>query len=418
MKSNSIDEKTLQTVLSDALKYGIISLGDVEIIMKKNEKSSLLQNHPYKVWEGNDGRWRTYITDSSKKAGRRLLVKSTEEKLLHELQKYYDNKLADGKTEAMTLEILYPEWLEYKRLHTQAETYIIRINADWKHYYLNTDIIHVPIVKMDKLLLDKWAHKLIKDNQMTKVQYYNSTVIIRQALDYAVDLGLIEKNPFLLVSIDGKRMFRKVKKKPDETQVFSKEELKAIVPIAWEDFHTSRSQHRLAPLSVLFQFQTGLRIGEICALKYSDIEKPDTIHVQRMLRRDTNEIVEHTKSEYGDREVILTSTAQKIIAQAKETQHEFGVDNTEYIFSMTPEPLPQHAIAYRYRKYCQKANTIQKSSHKARKTYISTLIDGHVNINTIREMVGHADERTTLGNYCFDRSSMNERKSLIEAALN
>lgn len=60
---------------------------------------------------------------------------------------------------------------------------------------------------------------------------------------------------------------------------------------------------------------------------------------------------------------------------------------------------------------------IHKNSHKTRKTYISALIDGKVNINTIREMVGHADERTTYNNYCFDRSTEDEKKALIENAL-
>ena len=59
----------------------------------------------------------------------------------------------------------------------------------------------------------------------------------------------------------------------------------------------------------------------------------------------------------------------------------------------------------------------RKSSHKARKTCISTMIDGGVNINTIREMVGHADERTTYNNYCFDRATDAEKHAKIEQAF-
>ncbi len=54
---------------------------------------------------------------------------------------------------------------------------------------------------------------------------------------------------------------------------------------------------------------------------------------------------------------------------------------------------------------------------KARKTYISSLLDGNVNVNSVREMAGHRDERTTLSNYYFDRSSDEEKKKMIEAAL-
>lgn len=37
------------------------------------------------------------------------------------------------------------------------------------------------------------------------------------------------------------------------------------------------------------------------------------------------------------------------------------------------------------------------------KTYISSLIDVGINIDTVRAYAGHADERTTYLSYCFDR---------------
>ena len=81
------------------------------------------------------------------------------------------------------------------------------------------------------------------------------------------------------------------------------------------------------------------------------------------------------------------------------------------------KPLTERSIADLYRKYCKKLGIVQKSSHKSRKTYISQLIDGGVNLNTIREMVGHADEHTTLGNYCFDRNEDKEKELAIDYAL-
>ena len=44
-------------------------------------------------------------------------------------------------------------------------------------------------------------------------------------------------------------------------------------------------------------------------------------------------------------------------------------------------------------------------------------MDGRVNIDTIREMAGHADERTTLNSYCYDRNNVDERIAQIEEAL-
>jgi integrase len=55
--------------------------------------------------------------------------------------------------------------------------------------------------------------------------------------------------------------------------------------------------------------------------------------------------------------------------------------------------------------------------HKARKSFVSSALDGDVNINTVRQMVGHTDERTTLNNYCYDRSTDEEKLRKLAAAL-
>lgn len=109
--------------------------------------------------------------------------------------------------------------------------------------------------------------------------------------------------------------------------------------------------------------------------------------------------------------------AKKIIESARNKQKELNVSSDNYVFSTTPEPIPEHAIAHLYTKYCKMNGYIHKSSHKARKTYISTLIDANLNINSVRKIVGHSDERTTLGNYCFDRHSEAEKRKTIENAL-
>ena len=69
------------------------------------------------------------------------------------------------------------------------------------------------------------------------------------------------------------------------------------------------------------------------------------------------------------------------------------------------------------KKYCESAEILYRSSHSARKTYISSLIDAGININTVRSYAGHADERTTYWNYCYDRTPDAEKKKLLERAL-
>lgn len=53
--------------------------------------------------------------------------------------------------------------------------------------------------------------------------------------------------------------------------------------------------------------------------------------------------------------------------------------------------IPSRAVDSRIRKYCKHLSITQKSTHKVRMTYISTLIDAGLNINLIRQQVGHED---------------------------
>lgn len=402
-----------ENILKYLQENGIINIDDVENAMKKSELERILKQHPYKI-TFSAGRWQTFVKDDTQKSGRKKLAKSTEEKLNITLYEYY--KKQEKQLSHVTLKTLYPEWIEYKALHTTASNYIRRINNDWDKYYKDSDIINKQIKQLDKLTLDMWAHKLIQHYHMSKTQYYNCTIIMRQALDYAVDLGIITENPFSLVQIDGRRLFRQVKKKPDQTQVYFENELKLLSDMAWDDFHSNdKLRYRLAPLAVLFQFQTGVRLGELCALRFSDV-KGDYINIERMYRYETKEVVNHTKG-FEDRRVLLTKKAKEILDTARSYQTQQGFSINGYIFSLGNNPLSEAAISNLYKKYCDKIGIVHKSSHKSRKTYISSLIDGQININTIREMVGHADERTTYSSYCFDRHTEQEKRMQIEQAL-
>lgn len=174
--------------------------------------------------------------------------------------------------------------------------------------------------------------------------------------------------------------------------------------------------YELSPLALLFMFQTGLRLGEVCVVRYSDIESADRIRIHSMYRRQTEEVVEYTKGNSEERKVYLSNTAKKLIEAARVRQKEYGV-KTDFIFSINDLPLTERSIADLYRKYCKKLGIMQKSSHKARKTYISSLIDSGVNINTVREMSGHSSEKTTYRNYVFDRSTETEKIEKFESAL-
>ena len=386
-----IDDSILNYLLESA---NISSIDEVSDRLEEMKNRSYLKLHHNKITENKDGRFSTYLPDNTKPYNRRKVVKPTKELLEKEIIKFYKEREEQENNHKLCLREFYPKWLSYKLLHTTSGDYVKSIDYLWKRFYEGTPIIDIPLVDLNKVMLDEWAHMLVKQNQMTKKKFYNMSIIMRQALDLAVDKEIIVENPFNYVKVN-KKLFRKVPKKPDETQVFLTDEQPLIEQEAYKDFELT---NHTACLGIILAFQTGLRISELVGLKFSDIDEEveNCIHVQRMEVRDYTQnsdgtwsapkriITERTKSLAGTRNVYLTTKAREIIEKIKQSNIENGYDNSGYIFLNKNGRMSSLCFNDRIRRYCRNINISEKGMHKIRKTYISTLIDNDdININYI-----------------------------------
>lgn len=415
-------------------QQGMINLDDVRNKMKETERQRLLSQHKYKIFHDKDGRWKTTILDSSKKNGRRLIAK----KHLHDLENAIiasysaveDEKYI--KENIYTLETIFPLWLDYKASQTDATSYSKRIIVDWNKFYKDTSIIHTPIKDFTDVDLTKWVHDTIRKYSLNKKQYYNMSIIMRQCLEYAVSKHIIDVNPFSNVKVN-KKLFTHLEKKSSDSQVFLLSEQYKLCQEANKRF--KNRDWCTTPLMILLNFQLGLRIGELVALKWEDING-DYIHIQRMEQTDyviiTNEdgsvsqksngykITDHTKTCAGDRFVYLNVHAKNILKQIKSTNIKYGYYDDGYIFiaSRQKHRGTSRTLTKYLEELCVSSGITNKSNHKIRKTYISSLFDSQININTIRELAGHEDERTSLHNYCFDQKDEDLKRDLLESAAN
>lgn len=399
-------------------KNGIVDLGVVEEEMRRKEKEEKIGKvHPYYISKSGK-RWQTYVYDESKPDKRKKIVKTNRDDLLNALLELYGLEKDDENK--WTLTSLYPKWKEFKSLHVKS-TCMSRIDRSWQAYYKGTDIVEKPIEKITVLELDEWAHRIIKKKQLTKTEYYNMSIIMRQGLDYAVHLNIIEQNPFRKVEINGRRLFKRTHKKPSSTQVFTDEQVQQICKLALDDFNNNkRLKYELAPLAVVFALKTGQRPSEVCADRYADIEG-DHLHVQRMLEFETGNVIDSFKGTFDvfeERNVYLTPDALNIIRLCKNRQREKMVSDKGYIFSLTEEIGSGlwEAIENRIEKYSLEICGEKRSLTKARKTYISTALDAGINPDTVRRSVGHRDLNTTLNRYYYDRSSPEiKEKQFVDA---
>ncbi|MCD8019423.1 MAG: site-specific integrase [Clostridiales bacterium] len=422
--------------LQYAFSSGMIHMEDVQDDMRKAERQRLLNMHTNSIfYSENEKRWKTTLPDETKKNNRRLIARKNKTDLEDLIIEFYKEKEEKEKAEQegryneyMTLRDVFPDWLNYKNCQTQASSYIRRIKNDWNRYYEHDSIVDIPIKNLTYIQLNTWAHNLVKNNSLTSKQYYNMSMIIRQALDYVAEEypAVITDNTFKRVKIKS-RMFRKTKKPASETQVFTDADKQAICDLALEKY--KKRPKSISGLAIVFNFHLGLRVGELVALKWSDIDYDrNRIHIQRMesaqysldkegeVTKTGVGVVEYTKSDAGDRELYLDDTARSILDMVRKRSMKYNFYDDDYIFvNLYSKRLKGGKINEFLYDLCDEINIGRKSTHKIRKTYISTLFDGGLNIDKIREIAGHEDEKTSLHNYCFDRREDKETEKLLES---
>ena len=153
---------------------------------------------------------------------------------------------------------------------------------------------------------------------------------------------------------------------------------------------------RLAVLMCLF---TGLRLGELCALKWSDIDfKNKTLNVRRTVQRlyvenaatKTALVETAPKSGNSKREIPLQDTIAGLL-----TDYQNG---KEYVFG-GDKPLDPRTMQNQYKKILKEACVSYKNFHTLRHTYATNCIEGGTDIKSLSEMLGHSSVKITLNYY-------------------
>lgn len=394
--------------------------------MKKTVKYAMEQHakNNLEVHHTEQSGWFTNVLDATKPAGKKKIRRCSEESLWLALADWYASK----DTGKVTLTDIYPEWLANKRTPKNLGT-IKRIQASWNAYYhnepLSQNILKTPLADITSLMLRDWVKMLLKKHYpVDKKKFYRMFSIMSQCCEYAAD----EDRNILAVDIwqKSKRKILKESKDlmlgkdtpSDAEQVFTDDERRMLGDMVYEDLERYKKQSSSAGLQILFMLETGLRIGECCGLKWSDI-KNNRLFICR--QADNNGVKNWTKSSAGKRDIPLTNRAQEILADVKKfnTNHAY---NAEWIFqSDNPDydyRLSYNAADRKLRKLCNRLGTVTKSPHKLRKTCISILMDNpKVNNRTVQRFAGHTNIQTTNQFYLFDRTSEQEQAHAINDAL-
>lgn len=407
---------------------GIITLDEVMSLSEDALMNKLLKEiHPYSVFYSDaDDRWHTTIADNTKVSGRKPIARKKKRDLEKFLLEHYHIQL---NTETIyTFESLWVEFMQYKEA-TQSKSTVDAYIKAYKRFYMDDPIITEDLACITVPRLKMWLQKIIDKNKLNFKAYNKFSVVLNQMYKYALEMGYLEKNPFDGIMVRNLGLYN-TPKKLSKNKVFSKQETRDINQIAFDDF---ASKPYCVPLAVLFCFQTGLRIGEIVALKWSDIDfESRTLRVARFERvqQDYTDdfktlttchhiVVDFdTKGDYGERLVDLTDDALYILQLLREYYESENLIS-EWLFVNKSGRIHNRAMDLRIRRYCRLAGMdMEKSLHKVRSTFISMLRDAGMSFEKIAEEVGHKSVLTTMLNYSYDTVDDETNRKILNAGLN
>lgn len=225
-------------------------------------------------------------------------------------------------------------------------------------------------------------------------------VYLNACITYAVNSMQLDYNPCKLVNIQRKQF-------PDKSiRYLSEKEISAFVQAANTQFGNGIYRFKNRGL-LLLDIYTGLRVGELCALKWSDVDfEAATLNVCKNVvttynftnndnkrRKKINLVQNSTKSQ--NRVVPLNKTALALLQEMYSNVN----DKTGYIAG-GKNPGNVSSLIRSYERICKLAGIPNcKGVHTLRHTFASRLFSKGADIKVISEVLGHTDIGFTYNTY-------------------
>ncbi len=160
----------------------------------------------------------------------------------------------------------------------------------------------------------------------------------------------------------------------------------------------------ITALGIMIALNTGLRIGEICALKWEDIDlNIGIIYVRHTIARVQNEdnavnastclIIDKPKTKSSLREIPITSKLLPILLRAKAENPRL------YVVSEGETFISPRTFEYRFHRVLEKHQLPRVNFHSLRHSFATRCIELDVDVKTLSEILGHSNVGITLNTY-------------------
>lgn len=281
-----------------------------------------------------------------------------------------------------TLKSLFPEWISWQRSELLVTEKTIKEDTYIFNAFLFGDpLSSAPISMLVVKDYIEFFRKITRGRVLTKKRFNNLKSVMNGILYYAVELGVLERNPLLDINYS---QF-KFKVVNSETLPFTEAERLNIITYLPDD--------NIYDLAIKLMFYLTIRIGELKGLRFDDVDG-NFIRISRFVN-DKHEIIDHVKgySPSGIRWLPLSPDALDLIEKIRN----FSIDS-EYMFLLDPvhhKFLTTVTFNLHLRRCCAALNITYRSSHKIRFSTASILHINGVTVPELQLLLGHSSPSMT-----------------------
>lgn len=345
-----------------------------------------------------DGRWEGRYTVKTENGTKTCSVYAANyaeaKRRLAKAKTEHIQSLSEQK-ETLTMDEAAESWLMKVHDTKKASTYT-KYKTVYERY-IRKAAGGVPVERVDCELLNAICETAVSDSSKKSIQCVIKQISVYVQLEYKIPV----------MQLHGLKRQKELLQVP----VFSISEQTRLVQYLYCGLDNYK-------LGVLLCLHMGLRLGEICSLRWEDIDfSAKTLHVKRTVQRLPAEnnrhktmLVEDTpKTPCSKREIPISDRMYELLLQFKE-------EETAYVLGRNRVFDPR-TYQYKFRKYLSEAGVEEHNFHTLRHTFATNCINSGADIKSVSEMLGHSDVKITLNRYVHPsmhvkRSHLNQLDSI------
>ena len=226
--------------------------------------------------------------------------------------------------------------------------------------------------------------------------------LLHLALDQAVKNKLLKENP-----IEGVRLPKNVQR---EMRVLSRDEQDRLIKAA-------RQAPEPAAFGIIFDLFTGLRLGELCGLRWQNVDMEQGIfrvcetrnrlpnHDDSIAVSTSVKTVSSTKTDHSRRTVYLLDELLEDLAYYKEIQDSItaeysGYNREGYVFCQeNGQPYEPRTYQDLFKRCVRQAGIKDANFHALRHTFATRSLEAGMDVVTLSRLLGHANPSITMDKY-------------------